>query len=883
MEGNEVRRLREKITDLSELFDQEIVTAFAEGRNRKDGIADTVDFSYVVNGAGSIGKAKFFELIESYNVNVRDDAQLKKLAIELTHLGKTLGENYEELQQSKKRAEFEVILDEMKSKISSSPFMQELSPEEMAQRMEMLDIVFDEDGEPRRGETLKRVNAFLIRLENESYAVRGARMMNRDPELLEMYEDLRGMEEDLVKEQEYRREQRVLMTKYTSLCTAYQILEDVESELSNPKLIDRRKTELEKARTAVLESLKATMSPDVSERLFGENGDKNPKMYQVMRALKGDIEDVAFQVNAANGIVDKDVLARDVFDIVKFDRMNEMEAASAIKDSKTRNEKISELAKTKDLETFAKKLELQRMLEELKELLLKLEDLKVAEARYNELKAKPEKDLTDAEKQELGELIKKHMALKTVKGQITTLQTSIKALAQELHMGSFEKMNLNSAHAVGKFGLGDVKKSIDGQKKYAQIKRNEVCDKYGVDKNETTENIGAQIKAKVVEIESRKRKKIVEPEGPGSNGVNAPGNPGTQNIGNPSMPGHGTPTPLNFGGRPTPTSVPSSSFGNGPRYGNTSIPTLMPQSQEAPGVAPTEKSENNQVQAPTDPMLDPNSLESRLAFLTNSAGKVVETLVVEDAELQINTIEPEHKQRVENGIVYRYARGANPGELYFVEEGLQMYLENPQKKLEEVLKGLRERMITELGGEDELDDFLIANKSGKLFEGLVSEDAGKRKRAIKKFMEKLDEKNSGSEELAYVNMAIALNSEIEPEKIVEVTKRHSQPYSRSSDMKKYVRTEETKGFLGLGKTTKYVVEPDLLERNQKREARKAEQQKSALNPKSASDGMVRPFEITPEDKGETSRGENEPPRRNNPNRKPDRRRGRNNSNPGDRD
>ena len=879
MEGNEVRRLREAITELSGLFNQEVVSAFAEGRNRKKGRGEDVPFSYVVDRAGTLEQSKFFELIESYGVNISDDVQLRNLAIELTHLNISLGESFDELNETKRRSEFEEILEEMKVEILSSPVMQNLPAEELTKRMEMLGMVLDDDGEPRRGETLKRVNSFIKRLENEAYAVRGARMMNRDPELLEMYEDLREMEEELAKEQEYRREQRVLVTKYNSLCASYQGLESIDDELRNPKLTDRRKRELESERKVIIESLKENMTPDVSDRLFGPHRDREPNQYQLMRTLKADIEDVAFQVNTANGIVDKDVLARDVFDIVKIDRMQEMETVSKMTDSKARTEKMKELSKTKDLESFAKKLELKRMLEELKELLVELADLKKAEARYNELKAKPEKDLTEAEKKEMAQLLPKVVKLKNVQAKIGSLQKDIKDLAKDLHISSFEKMNLNHTQVIEKFALKDVDTAIDKQKKFAKIKRSEICDKYGVDKNETTENIGAQIKAKVVEIEKRKRKKIVENEGPATNTVNVPGNTNVPGAPAPRVPGNATPIPLNFGGRQIPNNIPHSSFG-GARP--VSSPTPISNTQENP--TPVQSGSENQVNAPTDPSLDPNSLDARLDFLMHKNGRVVETIEADDAELQINTIDPERRQRVENGVVYRYARGANPGELYFVEEGLEMYLENPQKKLEAVLKELRERMITELGGEEQLDEFLANHVENKILKGLVSAKASTRKAARKEFISRLDKRNKGDEELAYVNMAIALNSEIEPDKIDEVIGHYSQPYSRSSDMKKYVRTEETKGFLGLGKKTQYVIEPTLLERHQKREERRAERQKSTLNPKSGSDGMVRPFEISPEEKGESPRNENSPQRDNpDPNKKPQRRRPRYGSNPGDRD
>ena len=212
-----------------------------------------------------------------------------------------------------------------------------------------------------------------------------------------------------------------------------------------------------------------------------------------------------------------------------------------------------------------------------------------------------------------------------------------------------------------------------------------------------------------------------------------------------------------------------------------------------------------------------------------------------------------------------------------------MYLENPKKKLKEVLKGLRERMIEELGGEEQLEEYLQKDSENELLADLVSDDSTTRNAAVKEFIAQIDKMNRGNEDMAYVSMAIALNSEIEPEKIDEVIGRSSQPYSRPCDMKKYVRPEETKGFLGLGKKIHYVIEPTLLDRNQKREERRAERYKSSLDSKAKSDGMLRPFEIKPEDKGETPRKENSPQRENqDPNKKPQRRKPRY-SNPGDRD
>ena len=887
MEGNEVRRLREAITDLSKVFNQEIVSAFAEGRNRKKGKGDEVSFSYVIEGAGTLESTKFFELIESYGVDMGNDSQLKNLAIELTHLSRFMGTKLDDLSDIRKRSEFRDVLQEMKNEILSSPVMANLTPEEQQKRLDMLEFVVDEDGELLRGATLDKIEEFVVRLEKESDAARGARMMLRDPDLVEMYEDLRAMEDDLAQEQEYRKEQRTLVTKYNSLCTSYQGLESIDSELRDPKITDRRKSKLEADRKAIIESLKSTMTPDLSERLFGPDGDKEPNQYQLTRTLKKDIEDVAFQVNLANGIVDKEVLARDAFTIVKVDAMQDMEAAYKLTDSKAREEKVKALSKSKDLEMFAKKLELKRKLEELQGLLAELEDLRKAEARYNELKAKPEKDLTEDEKKEMAQLLPKVMKLKNLKSQISTLQKSIKDLAKEFNMGSFEKMNLNNPQTVAKFAIGDVDKSIESHKKYAQARRNEICDKYGVDKKETTENIATQIKAKVAEIESRKRTRIVENAGPGDNSVNAPTNTEVNGGSSQRTPGNATPTPLNYGSRPAPINIPHSSFGN-PRYaGAEPMPNngFGANTNASPSVSQNlgNDLDENTVNAPIDPSSDPNSVENRLSYLMHRTGRVVETIEADDAELQINTIDPERRQRVENGVVYRYARGANPGELYFVEEGLEMYLKNPQKKLESVLKELRERMITELGGEEQLEEYLAQNTQNELLADLVSENSRTRKGAIKDFIAEIDKMNPGNEDMAYVSMAIALNSEIEPEKIDEVIGRASQPYSRPCDMKKYVRTEETKGFLGLGKKEQYVIEPTLLDRNQKREERRAERHKSTLNPKSASDGMLRPFEISAEEKGQAPRKENSPQRENqDPNKKPQRRKPRE-SNPGDRD
>ena len=890
MEGNEVRRLRNAITELSKVFDSEVELVFSKGDSAG------VPFSYVVDRTEFFERKKFYEIVEDYGIDMTNHDQLVAAHKELSGLIKTFSSSVTELEKSKSSGTFEEVLKGMRDSLDTSTLMQSLPQDELEKRQKMLDIVtvqeIDDNGVEEtvasRPETMKQVKAFLSRLKKECYAVREAKMLNERPEIFEIYEDLRDMEDELVAEQEYRDEHRTVTAKYNSLCTSYESLEMIEQELSDSRITDKRRSRLDDERKAIIQTLKDTMSPEVSGRLFGKDGKREPSNTKLMKALKEDIEDVAFQKNALNGLVDRDVLSRDVFIIAQVDRMQDIEDASKLTNAKERTEKIKELTKTKELEEFAKKIELKRMLQELNTLLAELAELTAAEARYNELKAKPEKDLTDDEKREMAQLLQKTVKLKNVKSRVGTLQNSIKELAKELHMETFEKMDLNFSQVIENFALKDVDRAIDGQKKSAQTRRNKVCAKYGIAKNETTENISVQMKAKIEDIQKRKRTNIPKDEVSTGNTVNSPNDTSVPGGTSPRTPGNAIPTPLNFGGRPAPVNIPHSSFGN-PRYAgdvsvpntnlgvNTNVSSNMPQSQET-------EIEENTVNAPIDSSLDPNSVENRLSYLMHKSGRVAETIEADDAELQINTIDPERRQRVENGIVYRYARGANPGELYFVEEGLEMYLENPQKKLESVLKGLRERMSEELGSEEQLEEYLDSDPKNELLRDLVSEDKGTSRDARKKIISKLDKMNKGNEDLAYVSMAIALNSEIEPEKIVEVLGRASQPYSRPCDMRKYVREEETKGFLGLGKKTHYVIEPTLLERNQKREEKRAERYKSSLNSKAQPDGMVRPFEISAEEKGQAPRKENTPQRENqDPNKRPQRRKPRNNSNPGDRD
>ena len=104
---------------------------------------------------------------------------------------------------------------------------------------------------------------------------------------------------------------------------------------------------------------------------------------------------------------------------------------------------------------------------------------------------------------------------------------------------------------------------------------------------------------------------------------------------------------------------------------------------------------------------------------------------------------------------------------------------------------------------------------------------------------------------------------------------HSELIPQFKDMEKRKFNIENftdgcvQAILGLGKKVQYVIEPTLLDRHQKREERRSERHRSSLNPKSTSDGMLRPFEIQPEEKGETPRKENSP-RRENPGSQPSR-------------
>ena len=138
MEGNEVRRLRKEIAELSELFDQEMFLAFEEKRNSNKGRGNIASFSYIVEGVGGIEQTNFFELIESYGVDMEDKSQLNKLGKNLRDLSDFMLEKYDELSEIRGPKKFSHVLQEMKDKLMNSPIMAKLSPEEQQKRLEML-------------------------------------------------------------------------------------------------------------------------------------------------------------------------------------------------------------------------------------------------------------------------------------------------------------------------------------------------------------------------------------------------------------------------------------------------------------------------------------------------------------------------------------------------------------------------------------------------------------------------------------------------------------------------------------------------------------------------------------------------------------------------
>ena len=121
-------------------------------------------------------------------------------------------------------------------------------------------------------------------------------------------------------------------------------------------------------------------------------------------------------------------------------------------------------------------------------------------------------------------------------------------------------------------------------------------------------------------------------------------------------------------------------------------------------------------------------------------------LYVQTRSVNLNDNITKYKQRVEFGRVYRYERGKKDGELHFVEEDLEVYLENPKKKLNEILDGLREKVLAEFPSEKELENYCDKLES-KEFKGLLSKSPIKRARAKKELIKKIEISNIKKESL----------------------------------------------------------------------------------------------------------------------------------------
>ena len=757
-----VRDLRAKIFELSQKFDAEFENVIKSRKYRK--VQDlNISFSDIEEYADE----RFDERIHTYGVDKTNDEALKEMAISLKNVEKLLSMKLKDIRKVRDREEFEDIVAEVQSAISSSLFMQRLPSDELKKRLEKLKY----NPDVTRREYIRNLKKEIEQLQYERDAARGMLVINRDPQLKSLYDELEADDRILKDEIEYRRENEEVSLAYNSLCEAYQTLERIYSRYSDPNLSEEENEFLEKELDKIIPILYTHLSEKTRERVFSK--EKGFNGAEIFKVLKEEIQDLAFEKNALNGIVDSKALRKDSFDIVKIVILAEIEKYDNSKDLKLLME--HEKMQHPEFKEFASKVRMKLLMQDLIGIYQKEANLKQIDERLRELSGKPQESLTNDETREKQRLSKERGQIKMDINKISQKTAEIRKLGTSLGIECIidGSLDLNSEEAIKTIGIVQVDAAIKKQKDLVNERISKVLARYEIEEGLTPEEITERMVAKVEEIRSRSNDRIV-------------------NL----------------------------------RYKDRSH-----EESEKTTDSSESKKENKK------------GIEK-----TDDDAVIIRKMKVHDTQIQLDTIDDRYRQRVECGKVYRYVRGKSNDELNFIEEDLEAYIENPKKKLDQVLNGIRDRLIRELGSEKELEIFCDENDDKEFLEGLVSKNPLKRFKAKRDFMKKIELANNGNEGMAYASMALALNSEVLPNAIVGVMARTAQPYDRENDMKRYVKIKEKSGLFGLiSREEGKIYQSRLLEADKRRERAKEAREDSYINVRSKTNGMVRPFEFAIEE------------------------------------
>lgn len=771
-----VRELSIKIRELTRDFDKKFGKA---SRNSKDKTVRRTRMSIYTDDREN---DRFYHKLQSFGIDKDNDEQLREMDKNLARLKKSLERRLRDLRFAREDYEIEDIAAEIQRTFQASPIMQRLNPDILKERIENLKY----SPEMSKSDYINLIRAEIKQINFERDSARTVIIANGDPELKKTFDELMRCSALINEEAEYRDNQREVTTRYNELCRGYQTLEKIEQELSEANIPEKRRKQLIELKEKTLKDLRKSMS---DKREITEEGRLAVSKEKFTKSLKGEIEALAFQKNALNGIVDPDVVRRDKFTIAKSDCFaifDNFESLTALENARRKRPILND---NPDFSEYTKRVELKMLMHELTITYQQKVELDKIKARLAELNAK--KDLTPAELEERSKLSKQQVDIHRRINSISKNMDRIRTLGKELGIPCVidGSLDLNSVEQLNSVGISQVEKSMKKQKEQARAERKKVCEKYGVDDTLSDSEVSTAINDRIKEIISKKRQRIIDLEYDETKDVSAPRN--TSTINNSSV------VPLEFEGS-APKNIPKTSVEN----------------------------RDNGVEDKEDSYGD---------------RKVVQTMQVYDIQSQLDTNDPQYKQRVEFGRVYRYERGKKDGELHFVEEDLEVYLENPKKKLNEILDGLREKVLAEFPSEKELENYCDKLES-KEFKGLLSKSPIKRARAKKELIKKLEEVNGDRAAFGYINMAIALNSELLPDAIGETLGRYAQPYGkRESDMAKYVKIKGRSTILG--RSEKGEIVSSRLSNVHVESIHQEEKFTSTIDLHSRNDGLVRPFEI----------------------------------------
>lgn len=762
-----VRELRIKIRDLSSDFDEKF------GKASKSVKDKTVRGTRMSALKDDRDKNRFYHQLEIFDIDKDNNDDLKEMNKNLARLRKALERRLRDLILAREDFEIEDISLEIQKLFQDSPIMKKLLPEDLKQRIENLKY----SPEMSKLDYIKLIRAEIKQINFERDSARAVIIANSNPELKKTFDELMKCSEIVNEEATYRNTQREVTSRYNALCHAYKALESIEQELAQPQISEKRRTELIEYRKKVLK--------DIKEELKDK---KYATKEELKELLKSEIEDLAFQKNALNGIVDPFAVKYDKFTVMKLDSFSTLDKIENLTSLEKYKRKNPIVENDPDFSEYAKRIKLKMLMQELALTYQLKAELGKINARLAELNAK--KDLTPEEIAERNRLNKQRGEISTKHNMISKRMEEIRKLGNELGIPCVldGSLDLNSIEQLNSIGVSQVETSIEKQKERMTDKRKKVCEKYDIDASLGDAEVLDAIDKKVKEIELKKRHRIINLDYDQKQDVNAQR---SQSIGTNS------------------SVVPLDSEGSvSEKNPNTSI-------------------EKGDKEADKD-----DDFKEK---------KVIQSMQVYDVQTQLDTNDPRYKQRVEFGRVYRYERGEKDGELNFVEEGLEVYLENPKKKLNEILDGLREKVLAEFPNERELENYCDQIENAD-FKGLLSKSPLKRAIAKNTLLKKIEAANPNKPAFGYINMAIALNSELLPDAIEETIGRHAQPYNKhESDINKYVKIKGRKTLLG--RSEKGEIMQSELNKTNIESIRREEKLTSTIDLETRDDGMVRPFEI----------------------------------------